>query len=434
MQPHLRLPLLLLICLGIAAPAQVTPSVIAQDASSEELDRWIADLASPVFTTRQAATKNLAARGVKAIPALIDLCESSRDRETVTRGVQVLAQLLDSRDGAVVQTAESSLKQLARSADKSLAHLAKTSLDRWRMQVSIRTVDRLKRLGATVGQPTTAADGTPEVYLQIYKKDWKGQDSDLALLPDLGRIGLFKVDSAPIGNDGLRFLEKCSYVEKIYLDHTQVDARGLSIIAKAPGLRKLTLIGLSTIDRTALEGLTNISTLEHLSLDACEVTPGALSVLPKIASLKQLELPRTKIASAQLAALAELPHLSILNLTGVALERDGIAALAKAPVLDTLNLRAAELAPGVLDEIGRLNQVRYLVLDEVDLHAADFSKLADMSGLRRLDISKCQITDNNAWTLGTLKGVTYLLLSNNQISSNVRDRIAAELTKSQILP
>lgn len=406
----------------------------AQQPAENPVERWLAELSSPNFTNRQTACKNLAAKGAKAVPAIIALCETSQDRETVIRGVQIIAQMLDSRDESLHKLAEASLQQLSASADKSVALLAKNALGNWRMDVCFRTVDRLRRLGASVGQPTTSADGTPEVYLQINSKDWRGEDADLQLLPDLGRIGLFKVDQAPIGNEGLRFLEKCRSVERIYLDHTRIDARGLAIIAKAPQLKKLTLIGLNTIDREGLESLASITTLEHLSLDACNITSAQLPILAKFSSLQQLDLSRTKITDAGLGSLAELPKLNTLNLTGITITGEGIAGLAKAPALDTLNLRAAHLEPGALDAIGKLEQVRYLILDEVDLHAADFSKLAGMKGLRRLDLSKCQINDNNAWTLGTLRGVTYLLLRGNpEVSSNVRDRLASEIRQAQIL-
>lgn len=421
---------LLLLTLLSLLPA----SGYAQPSEEDAPERLIADLASPSFSARQAASQRLATRGARAIPLLEQASITSSDRETVLRCVAVLSQILESREVETSRAAEAALTRISEASESVAAPLAKTSLGRWRMELCIRTVARLKRLGAAVGQPTTASDGSPEVYLQILKKDWKGSDSDLEMLPDLGRIGLFRVDETPISSDGLSFLTKCRSVEKIYLDQTRLDSRAMAIIAQAPHLKHLTLKGMPLIDRDMIEPLTAVDTLEYLSLDSCQVDSAILPLLARIQNLRFLDLSRTKIDDEGLGVLADLPRLQNLNLSGANISGKGVAELAKAPALDTLNLRGSQFGPQALEGVGRLAQVRYLILDEVDLSAADFSQLAEMRGLRRLDLANCQITDNNARSLASLEGVTYILLRGNQVSSTVRDQIHQQIPKTQILP
>jgi hypothetical protein len=407
------------------------------ESAVDPIKTWVADLNSSQFTLRQAANKGLIEQGLRAVPALVEACETATDRESITRSVHILSQIALARDMASSRAAESALERLSTAADKSLASLAKNALDRWRLDISYQTVNRLKKLGASVGHPTVAADGSPEVYLHIQKKDWKGSDSDLELLPDLGRIGLFEVDQAPIGNEGLKFLVKCRWVEKVHLNQTKVDARGLEIIAKAPGLRQLLLKGVSNLDRSALQSLGNLETLEYLSLDSTPVVPEMLPAISKIKSLQRIDLSRSGLSDDGLGFLADLPKLQFLNLSGAVIEGDAedkkrIAGLANAPMLDTINLRASQLGPQSFAAIGKLAQVRYLILDEVDLSSADFSELAGMKNLRRLDVADCQINDNFARSLSSLTNLVYLELRKNQVSPEVRDEIVKVIPKLQI--
>jgi Leucine Rich repeat len=422
---RLYLPLLFLLVSPLAA--------CGQELVDEQVERWVAELGSPVFNVRQAASKKLAARGAKAVPALAAICESSPDRETVTRALQSLSQILSARDPEVSRLAEVELKRLANAADKSLALAAKSTYDHWRMENCLRSAARLSRLGAAVSQPTTAADGSPEVYVQFKPKEWMGKETDLELLSDLGRIGSFTAEEVPLTSDGLKFLNQCRSVDKIFLSKIQVDSRGMEAIASAPELHNLAIKGNTTLDREGLEKLRAAKALDTLSLDGSSVTSEIFPALAKLSALRNLDLSRTKITDEGLELLAELPKLHTLNLSGALIHGEGIAGLAKAPALDTLNLRGAELGPQAFDGIGRLEQVRYLILDQIDLSTADFAKLAGMKGLRRLDLAKCKITDNNARSLGSLTSLTYLHLRENSVSSEIRDHLGKQIPKAQIL-
>ncbi len=422
---RLNLPLLFLLVFPLAA--------YGQEPGDEQVERWVIELGSPIFNVRQAASKNLASRGAKAIPALAAICESSQDRETITRAIQALSQILSARDPEVSHLAEAELKRLANSPDKSLALTAKSTFDQWRMENCIRSAARLDRLGASVSQPTKAADGSPEVYVQFKPNKWSGKDADLELLTDLGRIGSFTAEEVPLTSDGLKFLKQCRSVDKVFISKIQIDSRGMEAIASAPELHNLAIKGNTTLDREGLEKLIAAKTLDTLSLDGSSVTSEVFPALAKLPALRNLDLSRTQISDAGLGVLAELPKLHTLNLSGASIQGDGIAGLAKAPALDTLNLRGAELGPKAFEGLGRLEQVRYLILDQIDLSSADFAKLAGMKGLRRLDLAKCQITDNNARSLGSLTGLTYLHLRENSVSSEIRDHIGKQIPKAQIL-
>lgn len=412
----------------------LTPTAaLCQEQGDEQVERWISELGSPLFNVRQAASKSLAARGAKAIPPLAVICEYSQDRETIARAMHVFSQILSSRDSEASQLAEVELKRLAQSPDKLLALTAKSTFDQWRMENCVRSAERLKRLKATVSQPTTAADGSPEVYVHLKQNEWKGKESDLELLKDLGRIGSFTVEQVPTSSDGLRFLKDCLYVEKIFISQTPLDSRALDAIASAPGLRDLSIKGNNALDRKGVEKLTAATNLSTLSLDSSSVTTEMFPAIAKIHALRNLDLSRTKITDEGIGVLADLSKLYTLNLSGATIQGDGIAGLANAKALDTLNLRGAELGPQAFDGLGKLEQVRYLILDQIDLSAADFSKLAGMKGLRRLDLAKCQITDNNARSLGSLTGLTYLHLRENSVSSEIRDFLGKQLPKAQIL-
>lgn len=412
----------------------VGPLALAQDGADDAVAHWIADLASPVFTQRQAASQSLITRGARAIPALEAACVASDDRETIARALVVLGEILESPDPHTRELAEQSLKNLTATGEKQLTSQAQATLNRWRMDLSIRTVARLKRLGVQMGQPTTADDGTPEVFLTLTKESWTGSDADLSMLPDLGRIQGFRVDRAALSAEGFKSLEKCRSVKHIILESAQVDARGLAMIARVPQLERLTLRGIAAVDRHVVEDLSGISTLQYLTLDGCNVTSDMLPQLARLKNLTNLDLSRNSISDKKLAALGELTKLTHLNLTGAEIDGEGIAGLALAPALDTLNLRTSELSPQALDGIAKLSQVRYLILDDIDLSAADFSKLRGMKALRYLDVANCRITDNNARSFGELTQVTKLLLKDNrEVSSYVRDAISKQIPKAQII-
>lgn len=95
--------------------------------TGERLRTLLRDLDADRYSKRQAATKELSAAGVAAIPLLVETAKNG-SAEASSRCIQVLEKHLQGDDPSTRTAAEKSLRELAMSATEKTARLAKKAL------------------------------------------------------------------------------------------------------------------------------------------------------------------------------------------------------------------------------------------------------------------------------------------------------------------
>jgi serine/threonine protein kinase len=135
-------------------------------------------------------------------------------------------------------------------------------------------------------------------------------------------------------------------------------------------------------DKAGLEA----QAMEDLSLDNTCVTSKGLSHLAQLPSLSKLSLRSDQITDKELEMISQFPRLEDLDIRfpkGRGITENGIAALAKCRTLNKLSLSGVDdrLAAG----LAKLHGVRYLVLDNEQLHKAGILELAKLHDLVQIN-------------------------------------------------
>jgi hypothetical protein len=196
----------LLFCLRVAAASWLVigitfggPAVKAADPDAEVVAA-IAQLASPQFAEREAASSQLARAGGDAIGPLVAAAQGA-DPEVAVRAVEILRDMLSRDDTELVDRVEKALEVIAAKGSLAVAQQAEVALDFYGVVQDHSAREILEQLGATF-----SAVGLQGERIEI-AADWKGDSKSLRLitrLRDIRHVSLYRVqlterDAATLG-------------------------------------------------------------------------------------------------------------------------------------------------------------------------------------------------------------------------------------------
>lgn len=220
--------------------------------------------------------------------------------------------------------------------------------------------------------------------------------SDLALLPYLRKLTIQEQDMVSL--EPLSTMEK---LQVLTLDGCRFPSEDLSILAKLPELRELSLAscGLSTI-----EGLTGADHLEKLNLKSNTIRN--LEAISSMTGLKELNLQHNALVG--LEKLSVLTNLEILDISYNSVS--SLTPLASCGRLSALNADSNQLA-----NLKGVDSLPLLTVLSVDYNSlTDISLLAKCRELVNLSFSNNQVTNISA--LSALMKLDILDMSYNSVS------------------
>jgi hypothetical protein len=135
----------------------------------------------------------------------------------------------------------------------------------------------------------------------------------------------------------------------------------------------------------AIELLPALAALGSLDASRSPVTDDQLATIGRLATLESLALSQTSITDRGLKHLAGLGQLRSLNLTTTPITGAGLTALADLGRLKILDLSSTKTADN-LAPLGRLPQLDWLVLRDLNLGDNALSELSASKSLRRLTL------------------------------------------------
>jgi S1-C subfamily serine protease len=192
--------------------------------SAEEIGRWIAQLDSDEYWTREEASKRLFQAGRAAVAALGEAARSHK-LETSTRAVGVLARLLDLDDAQIEESAEAVLEEIAGSRVTSAATRAQTALLGYRERRQDRVLAKFRQLGANV-TATALGDGEYNAVDITIGEGWQGANDDLAALkrvPSLRRLSIYQ---AAVDDTALKHLAPLKQLKNLDLFGAGISSEG----------------------------------------------------------------------------------------------------------------------------------------------------------------------------------------------------------------
>lgn len=202
---------------AVVAAAGLAVAVGASGRASEptaaEIAAWIAQLGSPQFARREAASKSLVAAGQPAVEPLVAAIRTG-DLEVASRGIEILRDMLAAEPSEAA--AADALDRCAETTSPAAARLAEAALSFHRAGMAEAARTRLEELGAVVREPSPVELAGLEIE---FGRDWKGSGDDLRELTRLPRV-------SSVAFHGVR-----------------LDERALTIVGRLEGLERLELFG-----------------------------------------------------------------------------------------------------------------------------------------------------------------------------------------------
>jgi hypothetical protein len=229
------LPLWTGLFVGLALVAE--PSQADEPTPPEKIRRWIEQLDSDEYWTREEASKRLFQAGATSIESLATAARSDK-LEVSTRAVSVLARLLELEDPQIELAAETVLEEIAASRVTSAASRAESVLDGHRGSRQDRTLHKLRQLGAAIA---TQALSTGEVVVAdiTLGEGWRGTTADLAALkrvPSLQRLSIY---AQSVNDEAVKHLAPLKQLTALELFGTSISDDAYDRLAKSLASTKI---------------------------------------------------------------------------------------------------------------------------------------------------------------------------------------------------
>lgn len=181
------------------------------------------------------------------------------------------------------------------------------------------------------------------------------------------------------------------------------------------------------VGNEALEDLSLTPDLEALFLREIDVTDEGLTQLALLPSLEWLVLDNVRISDQGLAALADLPNLRRLWLRHIPITGSGLSSLESAADLVELSLFTEELTPEGVEQVGRLSQLRTLVIGS-RLPAGSARHLAALPGLQDLAVVRTDLSPEDVQALSQAPALRRLQFVESRLAPSALEPIGRMTT------
>ena len=209
---------------------------------------------------------------------------------------------------------------------------------------------------------------------------------------------------------------------------TSISDDGLKALAACTALKVLALDELTFVGTDGIAALTGLTNLEELYVGGTIVDDDSCSVIAGFPELKKLRLARNQVSDTALETLSVCPQLQELDLSEDSLiTNSGMVFLAKLTGLKKLNLWRVQISDEGVLKLASLTQLEWLNLDNTKLSDAGLPALREMTKLRFLHLGSTQITADGASLLFHLSSLRDLKITRSAMGSS--DIAVAELKK-----
>ncbi|MFT5526757.1 MAG: hypothetical protein ACI9HK_004737 [Pirellulaceae bacterium] len=404
---------------------------VAQDSSAGSSSapvnyfRWAAKLESPLFKDRQAASRELAAGGQLAIPALKEAVNSG-GLESITRALSILGEFNFAEDEQLATAARAALDEIRETVAQDRRARVVGALDRTQGNWQNEAVERLRSMQANVSKYKN------RVLTVDIDQEWTGGNEGLRYLRYLHGTKTLNFPESTISDEGLAHLAPLPDVQILRLGRTSVKGPGLAYLQKMKSLVFLSLKG-SDLAPGALKYLAGCSKLQSLGLDDTNVTNQDLGEIDGLAELRNIWLNQTKVTDDGMVHLKKHQGLSKIIMTGVDLKGPGLAHLAELNNLEYLSLQFVKLEDSGMPFVGKLTQVATLGLDDTLVTDAGMKYLTTLdTNLATLWLSNTKVTDDSIEHFKKLTSLRRIILRGTEVSKEGVKRLKTAMPKCTV--
>ena len=268
-----------LLSLGIADAADGQPA----DASPEQIEQWVEQLAANRFAQREEAMQKLIDAGTASIDPIVHAVRDG-PAETADRGLNVLRHLGLSDDEQVEDAARAALNKLAAGENQRSANRARNTLRHLNELRQDRAIAMIRKLGGTVEEATVnqffggwQINTSYDVKLD---EKWQGGVKGLKYIRWLPDLRMVQFRGRQVDNEwveSLSGLEKLSIVE---LNRTSVNDGAATTFKTLPAISQLS-VKYSPLTDAAVDDLKEVKTASIMMLYGTKMTPAGAEALTK---------------------------------------------------------------------------------------------------------------------------------------------------------
>ncbi|MEI6234241.1 MAG: hypothetical protein WCT04_14410 [Planctomycetota bacterium] len=185
-------------------------------------------------------------------------------------------------------------------------------------------------------------------------------DATLALLSELNDVESLSTNGALVSDEGLKALGHMQKLKSLAFFHPgpNMSGTGLSVLADAPGLERLTVAGSEKFGDAGMAAVAKLTQLKEFRTWHAGVTIEGVKSLKTLKALKSINVGQR---------LAYKPPVSVSNET--------VAALVEMTSLESIQLGEARLSLPALSQLKALPNLKKLTLDGIDVPKADLEAL-----------------------------------------------------------
>jgi hypothetical protein len=186
-----------------------------------EVGQWIKQLDDDRFQVREAATVELIKSGREAVAPLAKAAVDG-GLEVTVRAVHILSRLGASTDLPTAEAARLALEDLAEGREAAARERASAALEILDAQEADRALERLKTLGAYFGTGRIAGEGESVPYHLIVARKWSGGNDGIKLLRFIRDVNYVSIHGAKISDDAVSHLLKLKHLQRLELYGTDL--------------------------------------------------------------------------------------------------------------------------------------------------------------------------------------------------------------------
>ena len=264
--------------------------------------------------------------------------------------------------------------------------------------------------------------------------DWVRMHGGSVTVGEGGGIRRIDLSRSWITDIDLERIRGIETIETLKLAQTHITDRALAVVDSLPSLTELDLFFCEHITDAGASQLRGAHGLERLNVRGTKISDSGVKFLTELQNLRELDIGITEIGDTSVDLLESMPFLESLAIGGNRIGEPGIASLRTLRRLRHLDLSGAQVTDsGVwavtvtdlnLDEIGALEELQSLNLaapsreyveaistgvprlrGAIRVTDAGALHLARLTGLRRLDLSRSELT---AKGIERLEGLAFL--------------------------
>ena len=252
-------------------------------------------------------------------------------------------------------------------------------------------------------------------------------------LSDSDRDQITELDftRSKLNDAGLEHIGKCTNLQRLWLQSTNVTDVGLINLETLSELTELRLSGTRVTDN-GLRHLAKLLNLQQLWLTRTRVSDAGLQKLTALNKLQILVLDNTRITDKGLAHIAKLGTLKQLWLAGTKVTNTGLAYIEEISELTNLGLEGTRITDSGLENIDKLKNLRVLVLDNTQVTDTGLVHLKELGKLRELGLERTAVTDAGLVHLEKLSLLREIWLTHTKVSEAGRERLQRTLPDCNI--